>query len=140
MNFESILSRCDIENYQKFLGADIIGTLGQLDSKYLYAKELDRVLLNSYSPFQLLSNPDFRSTIFLLLREGEAIDLLNALGKQVRSNPGKLSIRLNSIRTTSINYSHFSSYKFLLSQLRRTGWTRKLSLLVMGYTHINAPL
>ncbi len=87
MNFESILSRCDIENYQKFLGADIIGTLGQLDSKYLYAKELDRVLLNSYSPFQLLSNPDFRSTIFLLLREGEAIDLLNALGKQVRSNP-----------------------------------------------------
>jgi DNA repair protein RadD len=87
MNFESILSRCDIENYQNFLGADIIGTLGQLDSKYLYAKELDRVLLNSYSPYQLLSNPDFRSAIFLLLRESEAVDLLNALGKQVKSDP-----------------------------------------------------
>jgi DNA repair protein RadD len=87
MNFESILSRCDIENYQNFLGADIIGTLGQLDLKYLYAKELDRVLLNSYSPYQLLSNPDFRTAIFLLLRESEAVDLLNALGKQVKSDP-----------------------------------------------------
>jgi len=87
MKFELLLSRLDIDGYQKILGDDVIGTLNKLDSKYLYKGELNRVLLNTYSTYELFLDKQFRSILLPLLREDEIRQLIKQLGKIMVSDP-----------------------------------------------------
>jgi superfamily II DNA or RNA helicase len=87
MRFDQLLSRLDVHAYQLILGDDVVGTLNKLDSKYLYKSELNRVLTNTYTPFELLTNSKFRGYLLSLLRDDEARSLIKELGKSTSLDP-----------------------------------------------------
>jgi DNA repair protein RadD len=89
MNLNSLISRFDVEIYQQVLGNEIIGTLKELGTKYLYAAELNKILHNNYSLEDLLLNPITRGNVFLVMKRNELEDLIAYLEIEFHSDPWK---------------------------------------------------
>ena len=92
MNINSILSRLDEEAYQQILGREVIGTLKTLDTSYLYAENLRKVLTNTYSHQDLLLNKTSRTILINALSPEEAKQLTEKLGLPIS---GDRYIQLN---------------------------------------------
>jgi DNA repair protein RadD len=80
MNITNILSRLDEEAYQQMLGKEVIGTLKTLDTSYLYADNLRRILTNTFTHQELLLNKASRNMLINALYPEEASALLDVLG------------------------------------------------------------
>lgn len=87
MNLNSVITRFDIDVYQTILGTEILGTLKELGTKYLYAGELQKILLNNYSLEALLIDSETREHVFLVMKKEEANNLLLFLDFETRENP-----------------------------------------------------
>lgn len=80
MKFQDLLSRCDVEVFQRFLGGSCIRLLGLLDSTMSSPTFLRRLVLDSIGPHGLLSDGSMRSELLMLLHPNEAARLCVALG------------------------------------------------------------
>ena len=81
MKFEIFITRIDEEIIQKIVGKSSLQILNILDTDLTRISQLQSVLLNIYSPIELLHNKEIRNDFFDILREHEAKDLLDSLGK-----------------------------------------------------------
>jgi superfamily II DNA or RNA helicase len=81
MKFEIFISRINEEIIQKIVGKPSLQILNILDTDLTRISQLQSVLLNIYSPIELLRNKEIRNDFFDILREQEAKDLLDSLGK-----------------------------------------------------------
>jgi superfamily II DNA or RNA helicase len=79
MRFDDLLSRCDVEVFQGFLGAECIRLLGLLDSKMSSPAFLRTLVVQSVGSPALLLKPETRLQLFTLLRTSEAQQLCQAL-------------------------------------------------------------
>ena len=80
MNLDNLISRFDVEIYQSILGNEIIGTLKELGTEYLYTAQLNGILNNNYSKSELLLNPVFRKSLFQVMKKQEIEELNSHLG------------------------------------------------------------
>lgn len=80
IQLEKVISRLDIESYQDILGQEVIGTLDQLGSNYLYAEGLRNILENTFSNEELLKLTVSRNHIIDALRKEEIDVLQQSLG------------------------------------------------------------
>ena len=80
MLFNDLLSRCDTEVFQKFLGHSCTRLLALLDSKMSSPAFLRRLVMDSIGANGLLLNSASRSQLLPLLRQDEAVCLCVALG------------------------------------------------------------
>src|SRR5262245_50594606 len=80
MRFEDLLSRCDVEVFQNFLGLHCIRLLSLLDSKMSSPTFLRQLVLESIGATLLLLERKSRSQFIPFLRSDEALQLCRALG------------------------------------------------------------
>lgn len=86
IQLEKIISRLDIEAYQDILGQEVIGTLDQLGTKYLYEEGLHNILDNTFSNEELLKLTTARNHIIDALRKEEIDVLRQKLGLNISNN------------------------------------------------------
>jgi DNA repair protein RadD len=79
MRFDDLLSRCDVEVFQGFLGEECVRLLGLLDQKMSSPTFLRGLVVQSVGPSALLLKPETRAQLFPLLRPDEAKNLCDAL-------------------------------------------------------------
>jgi superfamily II DNA or RNA helicase len=89
MNLDKLISRFDVEIYQSILGNEIIGTLKELGSEYLYTAQLNSILNNTYSTGELLLNSTFRKSLFQSMKKQEIENLNLHLGVNNQDDPWK---------------------------------------------------
>ena len=87
MNLDNLISRFDVEIYQSILGNEIIGTLKELGTEYLYTAQLNAILKNNYSKGELLLNPVFRKSLFQVMKKQEIEELNLHLGINYQNEP-----------------------------------------------------
>lgn len=87
MNLDNLISRFDVEIYQSILGNEIIGTLKELGTEYLYTAQLNGILNNNYSKGELLLNPVFRKSLFQVMKKQEIEELNSHLGINYQNEP-----------------------------------------------------
>jgi DNA repair protein RadD len=87
MNLDNLISRFDVEIYQSILGNEIIGTLKELGTEYLYTAQLNGILNNNYSKSELLLNPVFRKSLFQVMKKQEIEELNSHLGINYQNEP-----------------------------------------------------
>ena len=87
MNFENFLTRIDEEIITKIIGKSAIQILNTLNTDLTRISKLQAVLLNIYSPIELLNNADIRNDFFDVLRLNEVTEILELLGKVVDEKP-----------------------------------------------------
>lgn len=87
MEFETFITRIDEEIIQKIVGKSSLQILNILDTDLTRISQLQSVLLNIYSPIELLQNKDIRNDFFDILREQEAAELLTLLGRSSANDP-----------------------------------------------------
>jgi DNA repair protein RadD len=87
MNIDNLISRFDVEIYQSILGNEIIGTLKELGTEYLYTAQLNAILNNNYSKGELLLNPAFRKSLFQVMKKQEIEELNSHLGINYQNEP-----------------------------------------------------
>jgi superfamily II DNA or RNA helicase len=96
MNFAAFISRADETFIEKVVGKSAIQILQTLDPASAKASRLQEILLNVYSPIDLLSNKETRHELFDILKPNEVQELLAFLGKtNLRSYEDLKSIRFN---------------------------------------------
>jgi superfamily II DNA or RNA helicase len=79
MHFDDLLSRCDAEVFQSFLGDECIRLLGLLDEAMSSPTFLRALVVQTVGSSALLLKPETRSQLFLLLRPDEAQQLCQTL-------------------------------------------------------------
>lgn len=79
MRFDDLLSRCDVEVFQTFLGEECIRLLGLLDQKMSSPTFLRALVVQTVGPSALLLKAETRSQLFPLLRPDEAKNLCETL-------------------------------------------------------------
>lgn len=87
MNFQDLLSRCDTEVFQKFLGDSCTRLLALLDPTMSSPAFLRRLVQESLGAQGLLLSPSTRTQLLLLLRPEEALRLCIVLGVNGHSDP-----------------------------------------------------
>jgi len=81
MKFESLLSRIDEEIIQQIIGRSPVKILNILDRNLSNISNLQKAVLQIYSPSELLSNRAIRNSLFEILKPAEAEQLLICLGQ-----------------------------------------------------------
>jgi DNA repair protein RadD len=87
MCFDDLLSRCDVEVFQRFLGPECVRLLGLLDSKMSSVTFLRELVVQSVGPAALLLKGECRIPLFELLRPNEAQQLCQVLKLPPTPNP-----------------------------------------------------
>lgn len=95
MEFEKFITRLDEQLIQKIVGTSAIQILNSLNSDLTRISRLQSVLLNIYSPIELLQDKEIRNEFIDILRKPEAEDLCTSLGK---STTGDIYSTLKAIR------------------------------------------
>lgn len=80
MRFQDLLTRCDVETFQRFLGDTCVRLLGLLDSTMSSPSFLRKLVHDSIGPHALLADARMRSDLLMLLRPDEASRLCLTLG------------------------------------------------------------
>jgi DNA repair protein RadD len=86
IQLEKVISRLDIEAYQDILGKEVIGTLSLLGANYLYAEGLNKILSNTFSNEELLTNSISRNFIIDALRKEEIEILQQKLNLDIKDD------------------------------------------------------
>lgn len=113
MIFSDFLTRLDEELIAKIIGRSAIKILNSLNTDLTRISRLQNVLLNVYSPVELLNSAQIRNEFFDLLKENEAVELLKLLGKTVNSNAYTELKKLSFNKENEINilYDFFEIQK-----------------------------
>jgi DNA repair protein RadD len=98
MKFDDFITRCDEEIIQKIVGKSAIQILNSLNTDLTRISRLQSVLLNVYSPVELLGNKEIRNEFVDILKIPEAEALCLSLGKKVE---GDVYSTLKSLRFNS---------------------------------------
>ena len=98
MDFKEFITRINEELIQKIVGTSAIQILNSLDFDLTRISRMKNVLLNIYSPVELLQNKDIRNELIDTLRENEAKQLCTSLGKSTNADVYSTlkSMRFNS--------------------------------------------
>ncbi|MEO9257151.1 MAG: DEAD/DEAH box helicase family protein, partial [Crocinitomicaceae bacterium] len=98
MKFENFITRLNEEIIQTIVGKSAIQILNSLNTDLTRISKLQSVLLNIYSPLELLGNKEIRNEFFDILKTSEADVLCSLLGKRVEVDPYTTlkSLRFNS--------------------------------------------
>lgn len=98
MQFQDFVTRLDEEIIQKIVGRSAIQILNSLDTDLTRISRLQSVLLNIYSPVELLENKEIRNEFIDVLKVPEAESLCAMLGRRVENDPYSTlkSLRFNS--------------------------------------------
>lgn len=100
MKFENFITRLNEEIIQKIVGRSAIQILNSLNTDLTRISRLQSVLLNIYSPVELLANKEVRNEFIDILRVSEAEALCLSLGKKAE---GDVYSTLKSLRFNSEN-------------------------------------
>src|SRR5690606_19597467 len=87
MRFDDLLSRCDVEVFQRFLGSECVRLLGLLDPKMSSVTFLRELVAQSIGSAALLLKGECRTPLFELLRLNEAQQLCQVLKLPQTPNP-----------------------------------------------------
>lgn len=98
MNFENFVTRLNEEIVQKIVGKSAVQILNTLSTDLTRISRLQNVLLNIYSPLELLENREIRNEFIDILKISEAETLCNLLGKKIA---GDVYSTLKSVRFNS---------------------------------------
>lgn len=98
MEFEKFITRLDEQLIQKIVGSSAIRILSLLNSDLARISRLQSVLLNIYSPIELLQNKKIRHELIDILKKPEAEQLCTSLGK---ATTGDVYATLKAIRFNS---------------------------------------
>ncbi len=98
MNFENFVTRLNEEIVQQIVGKSAIQILNSLNTDLTRISRLQSVLLNIYSPVELLKNREIRNEFIDILKVPEAEALCSLLGKKVEIDVYSTlkSVRFNS--------------------------------------------
>lgn len=100
MKFENFITRLNEEIVQQIVGRSAIQILNSLNTDLTRISRLQSVLLNIYSPVELLANKEIRNEFIDILKVPEAEALCSLLGKKVE---GDVYSTLKSLRFNSEN-------------------------------------
>lgn len=100
MRFENFITRLDEQLIQKIVGTSAIQILNSLNSDLTRISRLQNVLLNIYSPIELLQNKEIRNEFIDILKPNEVEQLCTLLGK---STIGDIYSTLKSVRFNTDN-------------------------------------
>lgn len=98
MKFENFATRLNEEIIQKIVGRSAIQILNSLNTDLTRISRLQSVLLNIYSPTELLQKKEIRNEFIDILKPPEAEQLCSLLGKSIT---GDVYSTLKSIRFNS---------------------------------------
>jgi len=108
MNLFSFATRFDEEFIQDIVGRPAISILNTMNTDLARLSRLQSVLLNIYSPYELLYNKRTRNLIFALLKPEEATNLSSILNNDVAiPNPYDF---LNSFRFKDYDFAKLFSF------------------------------
>lgn len=98
MKFENFVTRLNEEIIQKIVGKPAIQILNSLNTDLTRISRLQSVLLNIYSPVELLEDKEIRNEFIDILKVPEAEALCSLLGKKVETDVYSTlkSLRFNS--------------------------------------------
>ncbi len=98
MKFENFITRLNEEIVQQIVGKSAIQILNSLNTDLTRISRLQRVLLNIYSPLELLANREIRNEFIDILKVPEAEALCSLLGKKIETDVYSTlkSLRFNS--------------------------------------------
>ena len=98
MKFENFVTRLNEEIVQQIVGKSAIQILNSLNTDLTRISRLQSVLLNIYSPVELLANKEIRNEFIDILKVREAEALCSLLGKKAETDVYSTlkSIRFNS--------------------------------------------
>jgi superfamily II DNA or RNA helicase len=98
MKFETFVTRLNEEIIQQIVGRAAIQVLNSLNTDLTRISRLQSVLLNIYSPIELLQNKEIRNEFIDILKVPEAEALCSLLGKKVEKDVYSTlkSLRFNS--------------------------------------------
>ena len=98
MNFEKFVTRFNEEIVQQIVGKSAIQILNSLNTDLTRISKLQSVLLNIYSPVELLKDNEIRNEFFDILKVTEADSLCAFLGKKIEIDAYTTlkSLRFNS--------------------------------------------
>lgn len=113
MNFQNFLTRIDEEIIARIIGRSAIQILNTLNTDLTRISKLQGVLLNIYSPIELLNNTEIRNDFFDVLRVNEVNEILQLLGKKVGNDPYTelKNVKFNIDNNIDILYSYFEIEK-----------------------------
>ena len=86
MDFTNFITRLDEETVQLIIGRAATNVLSTMSTDLVRVTKLQSVLLNIFSPQELLSNKQIRTNLLEFLRPNEAEDLVKILGLGVVEN------------------------------------------------------
>lgn len=86
MKFENFITRLNEEIIQKIVGRSAIQILNSLNSDLTRISRLQNILLNIYSPIELLGNKVIRNEFIDILKPREAELLFSSLGKKMEGD------------------------------------------------------
>lgn len=98
MKFENFVTRLNEEIIQKIVGKPAIQILNSLNTDLTRISRLQSILLNIYSPVELLENREIRNEFIDILKVPEAETLCSSLGKKIECDVYSTlkSLRFNS--------------------------------------------
>lgn len=98
MKFENFVTRLNEEIVQQIVGKSAVQILNSLNTDLTRISRLQSVLLNIYSPVELLANKEIRNEFIDILKIPEAEALCSLLGKKVETDVYSTlkSLRFNS--------------------------------------------
>ncbi|WP_343670056.1 DEAD/DEAH box helicase [Chitinophaga sp.] len=86
LKFENFVTRLNEEIIQKIVGRSAIQILNSLNTDLTRISRLQNVLLNIYSPIELLQQREIRNELIDILKESEAKNLCSLLKKSVEND------------------------------------------------------
>jgi superfamily II DNA or RNA helicase len=99
-SFANIISRADVSGLETLIGHEVVKLLGAIDPTLIRSEKLRELLLNLYSPSELLAKPECWREIVDLLRKEEAENLVEVLGIQGETTPWHSLRRIRLGRNT----------------------------------------
>lgn len=87
MNFSTFITRLDEIAIQEIIGKNAIHILSSMDTDLTRLSKLQSVLLNIYSPYELLLNDKIRKLFFTILKPNEAYELALVYKISNNNNP-----------------------------------------------------
>jgi len=111
VTFSDLLSRCDSEVFQSFIGESCTRLLALLDPKLSSPSLLRRLTIDSIGSHALLQNSSYREKLLPLLRRDEAASLCLQLGIGENSDPYAQLLSIKFPRNSQNEYVLFNFFE-----------------------------
>ena len=93
INFESFITRLDEESLQEIIGKEAISILNTMDSNLSRLYNLQTVIVNLFSPYELIQKKKIRDILINILKKEEAENLATLFTNVSINNPFEFLIK-----------------------------------------------